>query len=478
MQSPRRFYSSLSLLIVLNVIIKPVWIFAIDRQVQNEIGNSLYGSYFSLLNLSMMGGFLLDWGLTAYLNRELSADRQTTAGPAARFLFLKIGFSLFYILTITGLAAVSGQVNTSILAPVLLTQVLTSFFLFLRGIVTAQQWFRTDAWLSVVDKSLMIGVCGCFLYTPWIAGSISLDKFLWAQAGATFLALLMTLIILLQRGFRFSGKPVLPLKKILSAAFPYALIVMLMTIHYRFDGYFLERVKGPEEAGIYAAAYRILDAANMVGFLAAGFLLPFVARSLQSGDDDKPVVLDVRHGLMIYSLTLVMLFIFLGDWLNILLYPHADNSSTRILQWCLPALIGYSLVQVYGTVLTAKGHILQLCYLGTGALFLNLFLNLILVPSQGAWGSCISAILSQFTFGILCIWQARKKCGQILHPGSVLLYIFIAGMLAGMLYLFRAGGVNPWLQIGLAGFLVTVLSMATGLIRIKRWLDISRSAGS
>ena len=35
---------------------------------------------------------------------------------------------------------------------------------------------------------------------------------------------------------------------------------------------------GAAEAGIYAAGFRLLDAFNMVGFLMAGFLLPFISR--------------------------------------------------------------------------------------------------------------------------------------------------------------------------------------------------------
>ena len=49
MKGPSGFYSSLGLLVLLNAIIKPLWIFAIDRQVQNVVGTENYGVYFSLL---------------------------------------------------------------------------------------------------------------------------------------------------------------------------------------------------------------------------------------------------------------------------------------------------------------------------------------------------------------------------------------------------------------------------------------------
>ena len=59
MKETSRFYSSLGLLIILNAIVKPIWIFGIDREVQNEVGAAAYGAYFSVFNLSIVLSFLL-----------------------------------------------------------------------------------------------------------------------------------------------------------------------------------------------------------------------------------------------------------------------------------------------------------------------------------------------------------------------------------------------------------------------------------
>src|SRR3954471_9347927 len=95
--SHSKFYSSLLLLIILNAIIKPFWIFGIDRQVQNITGVPEYGTYFALLNLSIVFNFLLDWGLTNFINRELAAKKTDLQHQLGSFLFLKILFALIYI---------------------------------------------------------------------------------------------------------------------------------------------------------------------------------------------------------------------------------------------------------------------------------------------------------------------------------------------------------------------------------------------
>ena len=70
---------------------------------------------------------------------------------------------------------------------------------------------------------------------------------------------------------------------ILKKSFPFAVLVLLMTFYNRIDTVMLERMlpDGAQECGIYASAYRILDATNMVAFLFAGLLLPMFAKMLK-----------------------------------------------------------------------------------------------------------------------------------------------------------------------------------------------------
>lgn len=129
-KTPRQFYASLGLLIILNLVIKPIWIFAIDRQVQNVVGSIEYGSYFSLVNLSIVFSFLLDWGFTSFYNRQLATKEETVTNTAGYFLLVKLLFSLFYVLIVLLVAFSSGIDRWDIMIPVILIQVFTSFFLF------------------------------------------------------------------------------------------------------------------------------------------------------------------------------------------------------------------------------------------------------------------------------------------------------------------------------------------------------------
>jgi len=50
----RAFASNLVLLLGINFLIKPLYIFGIDREVQNAVGPEQYGLFFALLNLTYL----------------------------------------------------------------------------------------------------------------------------------------------------------------------------------------------------------------------------------------------------------------------------------------------------------------------------------------------------------------------------------------------------------------------------------------
>ncbi len=474
MRESSRFYSSLGLLIILNVIIKPLWIFGIDRPVQNIVGTEVYGTYFSLLNFSIVFSFLLDWGLTNFFNRQLAANKETFADKAGSFLFTKLLFIVLYAAIVVGVASLAGVRRWDILAGVIVIQVLTSLFVFLRSIVTAQQWFSTDAWLSVLDKGLMIILCASFIYFPSLSGTINLEIFLLVQIACTALAILAVLLILFKKGIRLSFKNAWPGKQILKSALPYAIIVLLMSVHYRLDGFLLERINknGAYEAGLYAGAYRLLDAANMMGYLLASFLLPFIARRWSHGKSFVDVVLNSRHLLMIFSLIVVSTTIFLAPWIQQILYHNSDSVASGILQWCLPALVGYSFVQVYGTIMTATGQVVQFCYITLLAVILNVVLNLLLIPGYGAKGCCIAALISQGFCGITTMLYVQKKSGINIHFRSGLMYIFIGLIVSGFYYGCRDLTISKWLHIAGAGVITVTAAIFLKLVDISKWRNI------
>lgn len=481
MKSSSGFYSSLGLLILLNAVIKPLWIFAIDRQVQNVVGVEVYGTYFSLFNLSIVFSFLADWGFTNFFNRQLAAREGDALNKPGNFLLLKLFLALLYAGVVFATAWFSGIREWDILAYVVLIQIFSSLFLFFRSIITAHQWFGTDSWLSIMDKGLMILLCGCLLYYPAFLGSMSIDRFLVLQVICLGIAVIAALSFLLKQGVDFTiSKKWLPGKKIFLQVLPFGLTVLFMSAHYRIDAFLLERihVNGAFEAGIYAAAYRLLDAANMGGYLVASFMLPYLARRWSDKTEINTVVLQCRHFLMMSTVGIIITVAFLAPWIQRILYHHDDWYATQVLQWCIPALAGYSLVQIYGTVLTATGRILDFCYINIIAVLINVTLNLVLIPSMGAKGCCLAAVCSQLFTGILSMLYVKQKTQIDPHFRSVLIYIFTGVTLAGVYYVCKDWPVGNILLILLAVMITIAIILTTKLVSITALVSYWRKRDS
>ena len=469
------FFSSLGLLIILNAVIKPVWIFAIDRKVQLAVGQAEYGNYFALLNLSLVFGFLLDIGFTNYFNRQLAFNNEKFIQQAGNFLLLKIFLAGMYAAVVFLVAWLSGVQQSSIIIYLIIIQVLVSLFIFFRSVITSQQWFRTDSWLSVFDKALLIILCGSLLYFPRIFEPITINRFLFFQAICTGLAAISALGILVRRGISFGITSFPEVNKKIVEALPYGLVVFFMTMHYRLDGFLLEKLKSPEEAGLYAATYRLLDAANMVGYLFASFLLPYIARQWSLSKEIHSVVYNARKALLLYSIFIVTAVVFLSPWIGQLLYKNKIENVGEILAWTIPALIGYSLVQIYGTVLTATGNIKQFCIIIFATVVVNVILNLLLIPVYGAKGACWSAIVSQ----TLCGMATAVLCKARLHISFDLKTIIINILAATALsVIFFAGtklSVNSWILLGVGGIITLLFLLLFRPNMWKYWLRLKTS---
>ena len=472
MKAGSRFYSSLVLLIGLNFIIKPIWIFAIDRQVQNETGTLAYGNYFSLLNLSIVLGFLLDAGLSNLLNRELASRRILGSSTVGNIFYLKLLLTLLYAGTMCMIAWLTGIRSWELVAGFIFLQIFNSFFLFFRAIITAHQWFTADAWLSVVDKAMVILSITFFFLIPFNA--ISIPVFLLVQVYCAGLALLISILVLRSRSISlaFMSKPVFDFG-IFRSLMPFALIILLMSVHSRLDGFLLERihVEGDYEAGIYASAYRLLDAANMVGFLMASFLLPFLARAWNESKPRDEVINNARHFLVIFSIGIACIGFFMSNWIQETLYPP-DLRAADIIKYCLPSLIGYALVQVYGTVLTAAGQIRSFCLVIFIAVLVSLAINLVFIPRFGALASCWAALISQPIAGLLCMYYARRKLGVELNSHTFLIYIFIAVILSTLFYTGTKFGIHEVVLILAAVVLTFIIMGTTRLFTPALWMNI------
>lgn len=202
----RFFFRNLLFLIFVNLLIKPLWIFGIDRSVQNAVGSESYGVYFIITNLSLLTQILLDLGISHYNNRLIAQKEHLLTSQLSHILSIKIFLTIFYLL-VTLLAAVALNYHGHVLYLLFLVglnQAFASLITYVRSNISALHHFKVDSMLSVMDKALMIMVCGMLLILPAFRSQFIIDWFIYAQLGAYALTLLTALIYVLRITGRIS----------------------------------------------------------------------------------------------------------------------------------------------------------------------------------------------------------------------------------------------------------------------------------
>ena len=268
----QKFLANFLFLIFVNVLVKPFYVFGIDMKVQDTVGAEEYGLYFSIFSFAFLFFIILDLGLTQYNSRIIAQDFSSLKTHLPNFIIAKfILGTLFFIAIYIG-ALMLGYTSKELywLGLLGLIHFFNSLTEYLRSNIAALHLFRLDAILSIINRLLLIIVCGIMLYGSYVA-NFRIEDFIYAQISTlAFTALLSLGIVLKYAGmssFSFNKDLII---NIIKEGYPYALLVLLTTIYTRTDAVMLKELlpeTGKTEAGYYAAAYRFLDMAAMVRFI-------------------------------------------------------------------------------------------------------------------------------------------------------------------------------------------------------------------
>lgn len=385
---------------MLNFLIKPFWIFGIDRTVQNTVAPEEYGLYFALFNFSLLFNIVLDLGITTYNNRNIAQHSHLLSKYFSGIVVFKLLLAVlyFFITFIVGYVAGYNTSRFQILFFLSINQFLISFIQYLRSNVAGLQLFTIDSLLSVLDKTLMIFFCAALLWGNWVNIQFSLMHFVYAQTFAYLITGVFVFIIVLIKSKQFRFKIDLPfLRAIVKQTFPYAVLVLTMTFYYRMDVVMLDLMleDGEKQAGIYAQAYRLMDAFNQIGVLFASLLLPMFAYMIKRNEKINELLQLAFSLLFVPAVVLVILSFYFSDAIMASLYKNHVEESEMILPILMMCFVAIATTYIYGTLLTANGSLLLLNKLAIGGLCLNLLLNYILIPLYQAYGSAVASLITQ-----------------------------------------------------------------------------------
>ncbi len=414
-------------------MVKPFWIFGIDRTVQNLVGAGEYGLFYSLFNFSLLLNIILDFGFTNFNNREISRHSQLLSKYLSNIVVVKILLAFAYCILCIFAALVMGYSSRQLYLLLLLVfnQFLSSFILYLRSNLSGLQFFKTDSFISVLDRLLMIVICSVLLWGNISNLKFSIEWFIYAQTISYSITFVFTFLLVLSKAeyFRVRFDKVF-LISIFRQSYPYALLVLLMTLYSRVDSVMLERLlpNGNIESGIYAQAFRIVDAVNMIPFLFAGLLLPIFSKMIKNQESTQPLVGFAFSLLFIPAFAIsTSCIIFREDLMQLLYHQHTTESSV-LLGILMVSFLLISINYIFGTLLTANGSIKQLNYISCIGVILSIIINILLIPHYKSIGAAVANLATQImvaVFQVILVFKTFRFRINVKSYGSYLLFIII-----------------------------------------------------
>jgi len=476
----RKFLTSLSLIVVLNLLVKPLYIFGIDAQVQNTVGQELYGTYFFLLNVSYLFNLLSDFGINNYQNRSVSQNEKAFQGHFDKLLVVKGFLSLVYaiITLLIGLFLNLSEFEFKLLLLLIFNQVLVSFIQFARSNLAGLHEFKRDSIISVLDRVILIVCCGFLLYGSWFDLPFQIAWFVYLQSAAYAITLMVAFVMLTKHihklRLRFDWQYA---KYIMRRSAPFALFMLSAALYNRVDGVMLRELhdEGVLQVGYYAQGFRFYDAASMFAFLFASLLLPIYSKLLAKRQDVKPILGMASRLLTGIGLLGAIFVLFEGEWLLALFFDEVSTDSILAFQALMLAFVGMCWFYIYGTLLTANADLKLLNIIALTGLGVNIVINVLLIPRFGAFGAALATMVTQLFCGLYQMVVVVKKFRFGWNWKMIRQFVLLAVVYLSLLYGLNLLPIPANWQALIAFCLAPIWLVVSGFLDIAALRDALKS---
>lgn len=458
------FFKNIGIAIILNILVKPASLL-LENVVQDRVGHAVWGQYAAASALCFLAGMLADLGIGAFATQQYASNPEELRKHFPHLWGIKLALILFFpfiIITFAWLKGDSLYQLVFIFCVALITS-LTQASEFLRFYIRALQDFKIDSYLSVLEKVLYVVGMSFLLYIGLsIETFIGLRIAIWIVTFATVYYFLVQII-----GFHL---PKIHFSKViptLRGSIVFSLLTILASVNEKIDQVLLKELVNETETGLYAGAYRWLDAVLMYLWIVLPF---FYARFayLKDNYQEQQNLLQIGQVVTAIPLLFVSVFVFFYPEKLLFLFSHSQGAEIERMSQCLQILfVGcgiYAIFSIFDNVMTSTGYTKQVNIVLVLCIIQNIALNLLFIPKYGAIASAYATITSYLTMGIGYI-VIMEKYMQIKVPYQQLFKLLgVTLLLILTFYSFKQIGVIWWLNVGISFVIYVVVCLFLGFV--------------
>jgi O-antigen/teichoic acid export membrane protein len=383
--------------------------------IARKLGTTDYGDF--AFALALTGTLILASGLgtDSLVAREVARSHERLDEFMGNVVALKLVTSALAVLAAAGIAYLGNYGRETQIAVVLLG-IGVSVENLGRTWAAAFQAFERMEFISIsltLQRTLTAAAAIAVLY---LGGTTPEAMALVYLAGSAIGLVVLTWSLprfLVAPRWRFDRAQLLPLMR---AGIPIGLAGLLFTFLLRLDTVLLSFLKSGDntQVGVYGAAFRLVEATMFLSWALGAAMLPWLAR--QSAAGDTQLARGYELGLKAVTALLVPAAVatsLLAAPIVSLLYGDQYDPSVTPLRILGPLSVLYAINYLTAVALTAHDRPGLFTRLFGIVTFVNLGLNLALIPPYGARGAAISAVGSGLVLALLSLRQAHRALGAI-----------------------------------------------------------------
>lgn len=447
----------------------------IENIIQDQLGHEVYGRWAALNALAFLCSFILDLGIQQYYIREFqSQQRDSALRDIPHLNGLKIFIAILFPVLVVIMAFLLGYSTTDLW----IAAGIATFYSIMSMVMHIRMFFQTyhqlnkDTLIGSLDKALFILLGVTFIYS---GGNII--GFIGMKALSVLITLLLAWIWWHQQKIHSLSKwgwSVIKWKTIIKVTYPLALITVLNSIHDKIDQIMIHKMIGDEASGLYAAAYRWLDAILMFLWVLMPLFYTRFCKKIEVKESTEGLVMTGQLFTVVVMAWVTAFILFFGEHFFIL-FTHSTLAEIEQMTWVFKILSGVMLTQgllaIYGTYILALNGEKFLNKISISLIALNVLMNLFAIPQYGIIGAAWATLISGFSAIIYYVYylvKSDQKVFKIKHIAQLVLHI---GMAILVVYLVSLLTLTIELKAGLVFISFVMVFFISGLA--KRLKDLT-----
>ena len=445
--------------------------FAVSIAVVRYLGAQELGRYAYVLAFAYPFGIVADFGLATFAIREIS--REPARGPEVvaglrRAVLLLSGVGSAAMMSV---AVMAGHDMTTMLCmalaalSMLLSAATTPFIV----VLTAREDLHLVSVHRVVASTLVAMATVIVLLQEG------------ASLGLLTVSAVVNGLMLVFARFLAGSAPSPPValstraRTMIRQALPFGLLMLGYALYYRVDMIMLHWLREARDVGLYAAAYRFLDA---VILLAASIGGPFYPRLSSMVGRDLQGIRDLLEGtwkpLLALGLPVMIGTFFLADSLTQVLFGEEFVEAGIVLKVLILGSMPLIWITIPNQALLAANVVLPLARVYGLSVAVNVLLNVALIPRWGPVGAAVATVVCEWLNLALVVRMVRREFGLSLSYEGLWRYLVAAAVMAVVLWGSRDLALALEVFLGVLAYVASLLFVgylrSADLLTVKRLL--------